>query len=131
MTTNRFWLDVLASLRSLWDSGKIQYKEANLNTPLRYSPGFRFQLRQDWLKKDINMVSDFLSCIRVMLPSEELETKYLIKISFIDYYNIKKKISEYLFWRDASAFSEPNPKNSALNILLNWIKRVVQNFINF
>ena len=65
------------------------------------------------------MVSDLLSRTKAVLPNEELESTYSIKLNFIDYHNIKETINEYLFWKETSVFSEPYPKNSALYILLN------------
>ena len=71
------------------------------------------------LNKGITMVSDLPSRTNAVLPNEELETIYSIELNFIDYHNFKETINEYLFWKETSIFSEPYPKSSALNILLN------------
>ena len=89
MTTNRFWLDVINSLKFLWESGSIQHKDAILNTPLWFNPEFRFQHRREWLNKGITMVSDLLSSNNVVISNEDLIEIYSIKVNFIDYHNIK------------------------------------------
>ena len=119
MTTNRFWLDVLTSLKFLWESGSIQHKDAILNTPLWFNPEFRFQLRREWLNKGITMVSDLLSSNNVVISNEELEKTYSIKVNFIDYHSIKATINDYLSWKEKSLQLESFPRNSALNKLIN------------
>ena len=119
LTSNKFWLDVLNSLKLLWSSNLVENKLCILNTPLWYNPSFRFPLRQDWLSKCINMVSDLLTDTRVVLNREDFENIYSVQINFLDYHHIKLTITDYLFWKETLDFMEPLPKNSALNTLLN------------
>ena len=118
LTSNRFWLDVLNSLKLLWSSNLIENKLCILNTPLWYNPAFRFPLRQDWLTKGITMVSDLLTN-KSVLPREDFENIYSVQIDFLDFHHIKSTITDYLFWKEKIDHIEPIPKNSALNILLN------------
>ena len=119
MTSNRFWLDVLGSLKFLWESNSLQHKDSILNTPLWFNPELRFQLRRDWLNKGITMISDILSNNNVVMSNDDLRETYSIKINFIDYHNFKSTITDYLSWKEKSTKQESFPKNSALNKLLN------------
>ena len=69
------------------------------------------------------MVSDLLTCTRVVLDREEFEMTYTVNINFIDYHHMKVTITDYLFWKETIDFLEPQPKNSALNVLLNMDKK--------
>ena len=127
MASNKFWLDVLKSLKYLWLSNTISNREVILDTPLWYNQEFQFPHRREWLEIGINVVSDLLSCTRVMLSQEELEAIYNIKVYFIDYFNISKKITDYLYWRKRASYAEPYPKNSSVNIILNIDKKGCSN----
>ena len=123
LTSNKFWQDVLSSLKLLWTNHLIENKVCILNTPLWYNPSFKFPLRHEWLLKGITMVSDLLTCTRVVLDREEFEMTYTVNINFIDYHHMKVTITDYLFWKETIDFLKPQPKNSALNVLLNMDKK--------
>ena len=118
LTSNKFWLDVLDSLKLLWSNNLIENKLCILNSPLWYNPTFRFPLRQEWLTKGITMVSDLLEN-KLVLSREDFENKYSVQINFLDFHHIKSTITDYLAWREKADLNEPIPKNSALNMLLN------------
>ena len=123
LTSNKFWQDVLTSLKLLWTHHLIENKVCILNTLLWYNPSFKFPLRREWLLKGITMVSDLLTHTRVVHDREEFETTHNVNINFIDYHHMKVTIKDYLFWKETIDFFEPQPKNSALNVLLNMDKK--------
>ena len=88
LTSNKFWQDVLSSLKLLWTNHLIENKVCLLNTPLWYNHSFKFPLRHEWLLKGITMISDLLIRTRVALNREDFETTYSVKINFIDYYHM-------------------------------------------
>ena len=50
---------------------------------------------------------------------EEFTGHFGVKTNFLEFNNICHKINKFLEWKELPIYSEPLPRNSSINILLN------------
>ena len=118
-TANQFWLDVLESLSTLWNSDAMTEKPFIKNTPIWLNPTFAFPIKKQWFSKGITMVSDFLGVMNVIMPIDLFMETYGLKTNFLEYHYITHRISKFIEWKDMPLYDEDQPKNGSLNIFLN------------
>ena len=90
---NKFWIDMLNGLQILSSKFKIKNAVQVHCMPLWYNSRLEFQYRRDWEKKGYKVLGDILDEEGTLLSSIELVNRGM-KINFLDYFNLKKKITD-------------------------------------
>ena len=119
MTSNKFWIDVIKSLQILWNSEAVLHKDAICNTPLWLHKSFQLPIKRSWQKRGINSIADFLDTNNNLVSMEEFIDHFGVKTNFLEFNNIGHKIKKFLEWKEIPNFSDPLPRNSTINVLLN------------
>ena len=85
LNSNPFWQDILTSVKKLWKTSIVYDKTVIKEAPLWYNPNFRLQIRRDWKESGLMVVSDLLDHGTVPFSLTELNSKFDIKINFLEY----------------------------------------------
>ena len=112
-TSNRFWIDVIKSLKILWQSDASYHRNFIKFTPIWLNSTFSLQIKRDWISKGISTIADFLGTMNVPLTMSEFTGKYKVKTNFLEYHSLTSKIKKYIEWRDLPLHDEEQPVNSA------------------
>ena len=125
MNTNPFWQDVLSSIKTLWKTSVFFDKNVIRETPLWFNSIFRLPLRRDW--RDKLFVSDLLDYLTVPLSLSDINSKYNIKMNFLEYGKLLAILKTHFEWKEIPDSREPLPRNSFLNTILSMDTKGVAN----
>ena len=100
LTSNRFWIDVIKSLKIFWQSDAPYHKNSIRFTPIWLNSTFAIQIKREWISKGISTIADFLGTMKVPLTMSEFTEKYHVKTNFLEYHSLTSKIKKYIEWRD-------------------------------
>ena len=118
MISNPFWINVIDSLKLLWNCNFALERSVILETPLWLNPIFKLQINREWKDKGITVISDLIDYSKKLYSMADFIQKYQVKTNFLEYARVSIKVNEYLNWRDTPEYREPRPKKSFLNSIL-------------
>ena len=127
LNSNPFWQDILTSVKKLWKTSIVYDKTVIKEAPLWYNPNFRLQIRRDWKESGLMVVSDLLDHGTVPFSLTELNSKFDIKINFLEYGKLVAILKKHFELKDIVDNTEPHPRNSFLNTVLSIDKKGVPN----
>ena len=95
-TSNKFWLDVIESLSTFWQTEAIMGKNFIKNTPIWLNPTFSIPINKQWFKKGVLTVADFFGTMNVLMPMNTFMETHGVTTNFLDYHHISNKIKKFI-----------------------------------
>ena len=132
MISNPFWINVIDSLKLLWNCNFALERSVILETPLWLNPIFKLQINREWKDKGITVISDLIDYSKKLYSMADFIQKYQVKTNFLEYARVSIKVNEYLNWRSTLQNTENlDEKNPFLTLSYLWTLKEYQTCTNY